>query len=608
MAIKQIIATLPYQDPTGAALAGGLLTLDLSQPATATGSGEVAPLRVDVILNSTGKFSAVNLWANDQLLPTGTTYHLQVYNSNGLLVADFGSLSIVGASPIDISLLVPVSGGGGSGFVTGAVLLNPATSQTVAQPTGTSLFVNRFENVRYADEFTGATADLKIIAALADLPAGGGTVDCHGFGGSVQTIASTVAVGTNQTLLCDPATQFQPSTAALNMFTLASGARIDGVYANVTNVAYSGAVFSFPGSYADDSHTSLSRIRINSSGVFTGDGILMSASSLAQSIAFVSLTNIRIFGGLNGVHLVATGGGFVNGNEFTDVHVSYAVNCYNFNASGTASAVAGNEFSSVDAQAGPSSVNAILLTTSGTSTVNQNIFAPIVWWDFVAGGQFSINVSGAGSSQNTFFGRWDGPINDTSSLNSYFGPGITPFNSGGISTQGTIYSLSVGGADTFNATVAGTGFKDLHLSNTGGNLIVGVDSSTGSAFGNGNYVSNWFSPSNNSAFTTPVAAFSGQLTQNAGLTVSSTISSGTAAMTTALIAGGAIGTTVSVVASGALATDTIVFCFNAAVTANPGVLVINAWPTSGHVNFQYANPTAAGVTPTAATLNWKVVR
>lgn len=123
MAIKQIIATLPFQDPSGAVLASGSLTLDLSQPASATGSGEVAPLRVTVALNSSGTFSATNLWANDQLAPNGTTYRLRAYNNNGLLAGDWGAVSIQGSSPIDVSLLVPVSTGGGTVFLPSGVLL-----------------------------------------------------------------------------------------------------------------------------------------------------------------------------------------------------------------------------------------------------------------------------------------------------------------------------------------------------------------------------------------------------------------------------------------------------------------------------------------------------
>lgn len=91
--------------------------------------------------------------------------------------------------------------------------------------------------------------------------------------------------------------------------------------------------------------------------------------------------------------------------------------------------------------------------------------------------------------------------------------------------------------------------------------------------------------------------------------VAQTVASGTAAMTTALIASGACGTTVTATATNVATTDTIDTARNAAATnANGGQLIMNAWPTSGNVNFNYCNPGAGNVTPGAATINWKVIR
>lgn len=87
-----------------------------------------------------------------------------------------------------------------------------------------------------------------------------------------------------------------------------------------------------------------------------------------------------------------------------------------------------------------------------------------------------------------------------------------------------------------------------------------------------------------------------------------TVASGTAVMPVALIGAGACSATVTVAATNVVSTDTINTANNAAVAANPGVLIINKWPTAGNVNFNYCNGTAAGVTPAAATINWNVVR
>jgi hypothetical protein len=91
-------------------------------------------------------------------------------------------------------------------------------------------------------------------------------------------------------------------------------------------------------------------------------------------------------------------------------------------------------------------------------------------------------------------------------------------------------------------------------------------------------------------------------------TIALTIASGTATMTTASIAGGACGTTVTVPATNVATTDAITWSFNAAVGINPGELSVTQWPTANNVNFQYCNETGAPVTPTAATLNWRVTR
>ena len=54
--------------------------------------------------------------------------------------------------------------------------------------------------VRFADQFTGADAGAKIAAAIADLPATGGTVDARGLEGA-QTVSATVTIPTNATVI-----------------------------------------------------------------------------------------------------------------------------------------------------------------------------------------------------------------------------------------------------------------------------------------------------------------------------------------------------------------------------------------------------------------------
>jgi hypothetical protein len=109
----------------------------------------------------------------------------------------------------------------------------------------------------------------------------------------------------------------------------------------------------------------------------------------------------------------------------------------------------------------------------------------------------------------------------------------------------------------------------------------------------------------------PPSAASGTLNYPAvgAGTITQTIASGTAAMTTAGITTGACGSTVTVAATGVATTDVISISHNAAVTiGNGGGLTLNAWPTSGNVNFNYCNSSAGTITPTAMTINWNVTR
>jgi hypothetical protein len=93
-----------------------------------------------------------------------------------------------------------------------------------------------------------------------------------------------------------------------------------------------------------------------------------------------------------------------------------------------------------------------------------------------------------------------------------------------------------------------------------------------------------------------------------------TIASGTATMGTSTIGSGACATVVSVTATGVLTTDTFQADFNADPTSttgyNPstGMLTIVKYPTSGNVNFKVCNNTGSSITPSAVTLNWRVVR
>ena len=164
----------------------------------------------------------------------------------------------------------------------------------------------------------------------------------------------------------------------------------------------------------------------------------------------------------------------------------------------------------------------------------------------------------------------------------------------------------------FDSASAGQS-EDLLWKDAGTNeWVLGKNSSNDfSLFDAVNSVQRFIASAGTNGNTTIAAPGSGvvKATSN-GVTanVSLAIASGTATMTTAAIAAGACGSTVTVAATGVLTTDAIETSFNASVGANPGVLILQKWPTSGNVNFAYCNPTAGSVTPTASTLNWRVGR
>lgn len=93
------------------------------------------------------------------------------------------------------------------------------------------------------------------------------------------------------------------------------------------------------------------------------------------------------------------------------------------------------------------------------------------------------------------------------------------------------------------------------------------------------------------------------------------IANGTAAMGTGAISSGTCATVVTVSATGVATTDVITATPNADPTAVTGYapsasgsLYIQAYPTANNVNFKVCNNTSGSITPSALTLNWKVVR
>jgi hypothetical protein len=365
-------------------------------------------------------------------------------------------------------------------------------------PTFTSVTAPNLNNIIFVDGVKYAT----IPAAIAALPSGG-IVDCSFFGATTQTISTTITVPANIVLRCDPATTFQPGTSSVTMFQVMAGAQVSGISVNTNNQgSYTGNVFYFADNYRDDTHTSLHNVQIVSSQITAGSGISIVASNVtSQSVAFVSFTDIRIKGLLAALKLSATGGGFINGNQFQDIHVSYSGYGYYLLATGAGSAISGNQFSNVDYQYGTSATTGIYASGDTSGTVQLNIFSPVVIWDTPT----PITIANVSASSNMFIGRWDGTISDSTNLNSYFN------QAGLITPSGFSSTNAAANPPVLENSVTSTHQKAIHLKNTGGELWMAVDESSGVAFGSPGYGSVWYSPNNDSYFITPHARFNGQI-------------------------------------------------------------------------------------------------
>ncbi len=115
-------------------------------------------------------------------------------------------------------------------------------------------------------------------------------------------------------------------------------------------------------------------------------------------------------------------------------------------------------------------------------------------------------------------------------------------------------------------------------------------------------------------FGSPVTAFV-VTPNNIASSGTTTIASGTSALGTGSISSGACASAVTTSATGVATTDNIMADFNADPTSSTGyspstsgMLTIIKYPTSNNVNFKVCNNTGSSITPSAITLNWRVVR
>lgn len=121
-----------FQDPQGncSAAANGYLVLKLNTGARTISGGEIVPTTVKIALDSTGNVkSGQVIYANDELMPTGTYYITSVCSANDLLLRGPENWRLGGASPLDLALMtnsqLPDPG------LSNPIISNPSAAQSI---------------------------------------------------------------------------------------------------------------------------------------------------------------------------------------------------------------------------------------------------------------------------------------------------------------------------------------------------------------------------------------------------------------------------------------------------------------------------------------------
>lgn len=173
-------------------------------------TGSVLIVHAALTLNSTGVAGngEVNLTGvGTSTIDVGSgTLRLQT-TSNGPLTLGNGVTTIPNASGTNETL---------SGYLT------VAGSSTF---TGLASFKSTGNNVQYADQFPGADSAAKVNAAIAALPASGGTVDARGLTGA-QAMGSNISLGSDT----------KPVTLLLGNATITRGVGAQFLYFNQSHV------------------------------------------------------------------------------------------------------------------------------------------------------------------------------------------------------------------------------------------------------------------------------------------------------------------------------------------------------------------------------------
>ncbi len=91
-------------------------------------------------------------------------------------------------------------------------------------------------------------------------------------------------------------------------------------------------------------------------------------------------------------------------------------------------------------------------------------------------------------------------------------------------------------------------------------------------------------------------------------TLTYTVSSGVALLSSSTISPGECGLPIRVAANGVSNTDSVAWAYGSAPAMPDALLKVNVWVTNDHVNFNQCNPTSRPIVPVKVILNWRVTR
>jgi hypothetical protein len=383
----------------------------------------------------------------------------------------------------------------------GGILHSPYLLLQYAASVGTTVQIADGVSMVNAVRFAGATADVKLAAAITYACAHGARA-LNAFGLSNLTIAATVSAGCSDgsqlEFYFDGSAPFVPSTTTTDMFLWLPGAVGYGeLAADVTGSSgYSGKVFKLSGHIYDNQPGNLTsskavtiapNIIIFGGGNATGYGVyLASVDGVDDYIQFVHFRQVIISGMLYGFYTFASDGGWTNSNYIERLRCSNTIDCLVNDTGGTGAFSAGNTIAVYENEFATNFGNTPQKGwwLKGTGDAENNSILSAQFWDWPEGmANKTLYADGTleAFANNIITGQFEAnEITDT--LGAFWGfDGRTGKSIGSVNNPTGLASYN-----TFNAQSYGMGYSlagdHVLSSDDGNNTILDPMTAGGSVF------------------------------------------------------------------------------------------------------------------------------